>query len=1025
LPYCQTDYWIGECVQCTDSSHCPAGQPVCELEGYTCVECIDNSSCGGLNPFCDTSSYQCVPGCRSNLDCPAELPTCDPSGECVDPAPPPPPPAPPSCTTPGAPTNVRVDTTTDTGVTICWDAPTAAAQCTVDRYNIVLTDTDGGQPSPATTAGSVLCYDVLLPCDHNYELTVQSDSEEGGPGGTSSALAFSSASCSTCTTAPAAPGSLQAIPGPTGASSVSLDISWGAVADATEYSYFCVTSGGSCDDVAVGSGVGTTSSSTAGSVTSLDPYTSYTCWVKATNDCGSTCASSGATESTTCVADPGVPTNLGTESTTVPGSSDSSVVITWDPVQDAIGYKYFCVANGGSCSDTGSALGSGVGEINGVQTGPVSATVSSLTPSTTVTCFAVSTSACGETCTAGSTLTTQCSAAPSAPATPSLIAPTGGVTMDMAWAAVTDPSVTKLEAFCTPTSVTSACPDPSVDAAPGSSVDTIETGISSAIAYTVTGLSPSTTYKCFIRITNACDPTCSTEATLSTECPPPGSVTAPPDVAAANDQTSGNLDVTWTGTSGYTYAVKCVDDTAGAGTCSHAAAGNGPVDGVCDGSLACSATVTGLMDETPYLCCVVPTDSASCVGNPAGAATAAKPCSTPVAATVNSVLSTSTDTLTLSWSPASNAVTYDYFCVEDGGSCSSTPVGTGGSGVSSSPGAVTGLSAASYECFVQTINSCGSACSTGTPGVICALSAPSGLEVTGASDTTLDLSWTREASAASYAAWCVAKVGSGAGTQTCADTPQGVGVVPVSQDTQTPISTTITGLSENTAYVCYVKSIDGDGCSSPCSDGVGYITSVTGTSSLLVGDVPTLVYDDGAGPGSPLPLEKQPVSAYNEQTCTNGNEFPDQGGSERRALQVILNVEGWDKPSYEASVDIQAKFYQALSDLSGAINTGEVCMRTFNVDNSRHGAGVKTRIWFNSQQECIDFATYVRALWGPSGNGVLQTNNAQVFRDINKGANLQFDTATFGDLSLSPPYTGNTGGVTIRMITNPQSKCTI
>ena len=192
-----------------------------------------------------------------------------------------------------------------------------------------------------------------------------------------------------------------------------------------------------------------------------------------------------------------------------------------------------------------------------------------------------------------------------------------------------------------------------------------------------------------------------------------------------------------------------------------------------------------------------------------------------------------------------------------------------------------------------------------------------------------------------------------------------------------------------------------------------------------MGDVPTLVYDDGAGPGSPLPLEKQPVSAYNELTCTNANEFPDQGGSERRGLQVILNVEGWDKPSYEASVDIQAKFYQALSDLSGAIDTGPVCMRTFNVDNSRHGAGVKTRIWFDSQQDCIDFATYVRALWGPNGNGVLQTNDAQVFRDINFGANLQFDTATFGDLSLSSPYVGNTGGVTIRMITNPQSKCTI
>lgn len=1119
LPYClQT---VGECVQCTQSSECLSqAQPACELSGYTCVECTEDSFCAGsLNPFCDTEEYQCSTSCSTDADCPAAFPTCLSSGKCVDPTPPPTP-TPPTCTTPVAPTNVRVSATTGTGVIICWNAPTAATQCNVDRYKLTLTS--GSTNIPSTTSGTNLCFELLLPCDQSYQITVQSDSDEGGPGGTSSALSFASASCATCTTPPTAPGNLQTVSGTTSGATVSLDLSWDAATGANEYSYFCVVPGGTCNDEnsAVGSGVGTTTTGTTGSVTSLAPYTSYTCWVKATNDCGTTCTSTGAsgstscvaapavptgvavdagptsgssvdleiswdsisdatgysyfcvpagqtcadtsnaagsgvgdtpctsasvtsldpytsytcwvktlndcgstclttgvTQSTSCVTDPGAPTSLSTTSTTSgSGVTSSSIQVTWDSIADAIGYTYFCVAAGGTCSDTINAAGSGLGTVSGPQTGTVARSVTGLSPSTTFDCFATSVNDCGSTCSsAGSRVTTPCNVAPSSPM-PTLTAPSGGVTMGVNWASVTDPSVTQQEVFCTLTSVLDSCPDPTTQAT--GTVNVLTSGFSSANSYTVQGLSSNTAYNCFVRVTNACGTTCSTAATLSTQCA--SYPAAPSDVAMTPDaSTGGKLDVTWTGVAGETYLVKCVDDTSGTSTCSDVAAGNGVVAGACLGT-ACSASVTGLTDEIPYACCVVPTDTSGCSGSAGVSANTSKPCTTPVPATISSVVSSASGTLTVSWTASSNAVSYEYFCTNSPGTCSSTPVGTGSTEASSSPGNVVGLTAGSYDCFVETVNSCGTTCSTGSTGIVCDNSAPANLQLTGATDTQLELTFDAVIGASSYQAFCVLKVGTGAGTQTCGDTAQGSGVMTITDDSSASYTAIVTSLTQNTEYVCYVKSVASSGCVSPCSSGAGYITSVTGTSSLLAeATLTTLVFNDGAGPGSPLPTEKQPVSAYDETTCTNANEFPDDNsGNARRALQIILNVEGWDKPSYEGSVDIQAKFYKALSDLSDAVGTGPVCMRTFNVDNSRHGAGVKTRMWFDTQQDCIDFATYVRARWGPNGDGTQQAGNT--FRDINFLNNNQFDTATFGDSTKS--YNGQ-GGVTIRMITNPQSKC--
>jgi hypothetical protein len=488
------------------------------------------------------------------------------------------------------------------------------------------------------------------------------------------------------------------------------------------------------------------------------------------------------------------------------------------------------------------------------------------------------------------------------------------------------------------------------------------------------------------------------------------------------------MNVQWTHVASTTWTVKCVDNSGSSATCAGTSVGTVQAF-TCTTSL-CSTTVTGLTDNTPYICCVdsALTATPTCKSSLASSASVTT-CTTPVAPTVSSVTATASDTLTVSWGSVSNAVSYSYFCAA-GASQPNTAASVGTRNptppVASSPGRVSILSPNTYTCFAQSTNACGSTYSSGVGGVICGITPPSTVSVTGATATSLDLSWsavTGAPAAATYKAFCVRRnpQGTGAATQTCSDTA--FGVVTVNAPT---VTATITGLTANTQYACFVKSIDASSCESACSTGTEYLTSQTGTSSMLTQPtLTTLVFDDGADPAAPnLPSDKAPVYPLDERTCTNSNEFPDEKdpSAAARALQIILNVEGYTKPTFENSFDIQAKFYKALSGLSSAIGTGDVCMRIFNVDNSKHGAGVKTRMWFNTQADCIAFATHVRSRWGPSGSGTLQNSmgSPNTFRDINDGTYQQFDTTTFG---LSGYTYSGPGGVTIRMITNPQSRC--
>jgi hypothetical protein len=188
--------------------------------------------------------------------------------------------------------------------------------------------------------------------------------------------------------------------------------------------------------------------------------------------------------------------------------------------------------------------------------------------------------------------------------------------------------------------------------------------------------------------------------------------------------------------------------------------------------------------------------------------------------------------------------------------------------------------------------------------------------------------------------------------------------------------------------------------------------------------ITTLVFDDGDGPGVTLPPDKVPENVNDETTCVNSNEFPDERdpSATRRAAQIIVNLEGWDKPSFENSLAVQAKAYKALAADIESHGDGAVCMRIFNTDNSVHGAGVKFRVWFKDQAACIAYTSYLYSIrFGPTVLGTSsppQTRGSNTFPDYEDSYRGVTPTYGYGKWSET-----DFGPVTLRMVTNPQSKC--
>lgn len=72
-------------------------------------------------------------------------------------------------------------------------------------------------------------------------------------------------------------------------------------------------------------------------------------------------------------------------------------------------------------------------------------------------------------------------------------------------------------------------------------------------------------------------------------------------------------------------------------------------------------------------------------------------------------------------------------------------------------------------------------------------------------------------------------------------------------------------------------------------------------------------------------------------------------------MQIITSLGGWSKSTYDSSKAIQINYAKAMFTKIGGLSITGTGLRTFNVDNSAAGAGVKSRIWFKSNADCMNF----------------------------------------------------------------------
>src|SRR5580692_1267558 len=313
-----------------------------------------------------------------------------------------------SCTTkPSAPTGLAASGTTSSGTNLSWTADTPPANCTISSYTVLQNGTSIGTPSgtsfavsglSASTsysftveatdaagtspASSTLSVTTLAnsggTCDTPWSATAtytagmtasvggenyvanfwtqnQNPTTNNGGAGTGEPWT-ATGPCSTCSSAPAIPTGLAA----SGTTSSSTNLNWNAVTPPAGCSVSY--------KVQQSSTVIATPTTTSDAVTGLNPSTTYSFTVEATDAAGTSAASSAVNVTTlasSCTTKPGTPTGLAAS-----GTTDSSTNLSWNAVTPPSG----CTITNYTVLQNGSAIGTATG---------TSYTPSNLSPSTT------------------------------------------------------------------------------------------------------------------------------------------------------------------------------------------------------------------------------------------------------------------------------------------------------------------------------------------------------------------------------------------------------------------------------------------------------------------------------------------------------------------------------------------------------------------------------------------------------------------------------------------------------------------
>jgi chitinase len=334
-------------------------------------------------------------------------------------------------TSPNAPTGLAASGTTSSGTSLSWNAVTPPTGCTISNYAILKNGASVGTSSGTTFAVSGLSASTT------YSFTVEAMDANGasapssavsvttqsGGGGGSCATAWSSTAvytagmtasesgenyvanywtqgnnpatnnggagsgepwtatgaCSSCSSAPAVPSGLAA----SGTTSSSTNLSWSAVTPPAG----CTVS----YKVLQSSTVIATPTTTSDAVTGLNPSTTYSFSVEATDSAGTSAASSAinvTTQASSCTTKPSAPTGFAAS-----GTTDSSTNLSWNAVSPPTGCTIGYSISGGPSTLTTSSTSDTEGGLTPSTSYTFSLTATDYAGSSTATTVTVETSA--------------------------------------------------------------------------------------------------------------------------------------------------------------------------------------------------------------------------------------------------------------------------------------------------------------------------------------------------------------------------------------------------------------------------------------------------------------------------------------------------------------------------------------------------------------------------------------------------------------------------------------------------------
>jgi chitinase len=335
------------------------------------------------------------------------------------------------CTTkPSAPTGLASSNTTSSGTTVSWSAVTPPTNCSISSYTVLQNGTSIGTPTGTSLAVTGLAASTT------YSFTVEATDAAGtsvassplsvtttAGGGGSCATAWTATqiytqgmtasvsgenyvanfwtqgnnpttnsgpptsgepwtatgACSSCSTAPAVPTGLAA----SGTTSASTNLAWNAVTPPAG----CTVS----YKVLQASTVIASPTTTSDAVTGLNPSTTYSFSVEATDSAG-TSAASGAinvtTQASSCTTKPATPTGFADS-----GITDSSVNLSWNAVTPPTGCSVSYSITGGPSTLTTSSTSDTEGSLAPSTSYTFSLTATDFAGASAATTLTVSTSA--------------------------------------------------------------------------------------------------------------------------------------------------------------------------------------------------------------------------------------------------------------------------------------------------------------------------------------------------------------------------------------------------------------------------------------------------------------------------------------------------------------------------------------------------------------------------------------------------------------------------------------------------------